>query len=536
MSFAEWKEQASQLGMNAKETKEYILCRQKEHAQALECEKEREREAHDLELQKMRDDREKEKEAHELQMAQLQVAANGQGNVSLSSQATVQLPRLKLAPFKTTDRIEVFIARFEEAADVMQFDETAKRLQFMSLFEGQALEVIHRLDDQERDYVHMKDALLAAYGKSVDELKRQFFSASLGDEETPVQYATRLKAYLEQWRRKDGAADTAAGIKDLFLRAQFLQSCPEQLVARLKIDKVNSLDEMKEIADAYFEACGREKTCDSESPEPPLFQDDPEEVSCRRAPGEYTDDFPASRQRRGYSGPSDRVRSRQAEQPRGRRQEERIKTSHPFGRPWNIAGGVTDSRDSLLIKGKGTVSGKEVTVMRDNGSTVCILRRCLASAHEYTGSVLHLRLIDGSMAEAPEVRVRVKTPFYSGWITAAALDTPICDLIIGNISGVVDSFSRDAVTQTAAAAVRISGVGKGAEKREIYYAAGVVEAHGSTAMLNPTRRCYYRRSASSRRRLRFLPHIAAECTREAVRDRQALLKLVRSHFSLVSTM
>ena len=543
--FQEWKEEAAELGMNAKETKEYITRKQKEHAQALEWERERERErekdrerererereAHELELQKLRDDREKEKEAHELQLAQLQAAANGSGNVSMSSQAPVQLPRLKLAPFKTTDRIEVFIARFEEAADVMQFDDAAKRIQFMSLFEGQALEIIHRLDDRERDYAHMKDALLAAYGKSVEELKRQFFSASLGDEETPVQYATRLKAYLEQWRKKDGADDTAAGIKDLFLRAQFLQSCPEQLVARLKMDKVNSLDEMKEVADAYFEACPREEVSvretNTSAPEPPVFQVDPE-VVCRRrrVPGEYSVEYSASRQTRG---PSDRFMSRQ---PRGRREESVSKPLNPLAKPWNFAAGVTDSHDSRLIKGKGTVGGRKVTVMRDNGSTVCILRRGLARAHEYTGRELRLCMIDGTVTVAPEVRVCVKTPFYSGWIKAAVLDTPICDVIIGNITGVTDSLSRHAVTQTPAA-MSNSAVRNGAEnEREIHCAAGVVAC--SAARLISARRDRW--SGCRRQRLHLPPQTAAGCTREAVLEKQALLQLVKTYFPAVSAM
>ena len=49
------------------------------------------------------------------------------------------------------------------------------------------------------------------------------------------------------------------GIKDLILRTQFLHSCPSELITRIKIDKVNSLGDMKEMAQNYFEACGRRK-------------------------------------------------------------------------------------------------------------------------------------------------------------------------------------------------------------------------------------------------------------------------------------
>ena len=116
------------------------------------------------------------------------------------------------------------------------------------------LEIIHRLDQDDRDYEKMKTALLAAYGLSAEKLKERFFSASMCNNETASQFASRLGAYLRDWQAKDGAEDTVEGIKDLFLRAQFVKSCPQELVARLKVDKVGNLKEMSEMAEAYFEA------------------------------------------------------------------------------------------------------------------------------------------------------------------------------------------------------------------------------------------------------------------------------------------
>ena len=261
MSIEQWKQEALDIGLNKPETKDYVLKKQKEQALALERERQREKEAHELAMHKLTAEREKEKEAHELKLAELraQNVANGDDNGNRSQAPALSVHRLKLAPFKESDKIEIFISRFEEAAQVMRYDDATKRIQFMSLFEGQALEVIHRLDENAREYVDMKEALLAAYGMSVDELKKQFFTAAIKDDETAVQFAARLKGYFDQWRRKDGVEDTVEGIKDLILRAQYVKSCPSELVTRLKMDKVNSLDGMKEMANSYFEACGRKK-------------------------------------------------------------------------------------------------------------------------------------------------------------------------------------------------------------------------------------------------------------------------------------
>ena len=334
MSVTEWKAEAVDLGMTNKEIKEYVLKQQqrqaeKERAQEREADyqREKEREAHALEMKKLEADREREKEAHELRLAQANAAAGAAGNNGHNGNGNggpqPHVPQLKLAPYKVSDRIEVFIARFEEAAQVMQFDEATKRIQFMSLFEGQALEIIHRLDENSREYKDMKEALLSAYGKSVEELKRQFFAATLGDDETAVQFAARLKGYLEQWRRKDGAEDTAEGIKDLILRAQYVKSCPEELVARLKMDKVNSLEGMKEMAESYFEACGRKKKQVKANPppsQPPVSQPNAQTSGVASRPwhsNKYNDSSFAPRPRAGNYSPQYRNNQSWKQSPRG---------------------------------------------------------------------------------------------------------------------------------------------------------------------------------------------------------------------------
>ena len=292
MSVTELKEEAAMLGMSRQaDIREYILKRQaqierqeereREREQEREREKEREREReqekifekerererekekekHEIELQKLQAERDREKQSHDLELARIR-AAGSNGNYQ---NPVASLPKLKLAHFKEGEKIEIFISRFEEAASLMKYDEPTKRVQFMSLFEGKALEVLHRLDENARGYSDMKEALLAAYGLSVDELKKQFYSAKLNGDETASQFAARLKGYFEQWMKKDGAELTVEGIKDLVLRAQYIKSCPEELVARLKMDKVATLDQMKEKADAYFEACSRKKKTDFQS-------------------------------------------------------------------------------------------------------------------------------------------------------------------------------------------------------------------------------------------------------------------------------
>ena len=99
--------------------------------------------------------------------------------------------------------------------------------------------------------------------------------------------------------------------------------------------------------------------------------------------------------------------------------------------------------DSRLTLGTGTVGDRNVTCMRDNGSTVCVLRHSLARRHEFTGKTRKLLLLNSAPLEAPEVRVCVMTPFYSGWINAVTLESPLYDLVIGNIPGATNGLSKN---------------------------------------------------------------------------------------------
>ena len=254
MSFAVFKEEADSLKLQGDDAAAFILNRQK---QADAVTREREREAHELELKKMQLEELKAKQEQELRLAELKNGSNT--SVQSNSQASC-MPKIKLPTFKDGDQIDMYIQRFEDAAELMQYDDTTKRVQFLTLFEGRALEVLHRLDASAREYADMKKALLEAFGLSVEELKRQYFSAELKRDETPSQFAARLTGYFDQWREKDGAENTVEGVRDLVLRAQFVKSCPDDLVARLKMDKADSLDKAKVMADHYFEACGRKNT------------------------------------------------------------------------------------------------------------------------------------------------------------------------------------------------------------------------------------------------------------------------------------
>lgn len=94
-----------------------------------------------------------------------------------------------------------------------------------------------------------------------------------------------------------------------------------------------------------------------------------------------------------------------------------------------------------------------IEVLRDNGSSGCIVRDSLVGDGQFTGKWIHVRMIDGTVVTVPEACVEVDSPFFSGRTTAAVMRDPIYDFIVGNIPGASFGPRNDVATQTGAVAV-----------------------------------------------------------------------------------
>lgn len=99
------------------------------------------------------------------------------------------------------------------------------------------------------------------------------------------------------------------------------------------------------------------------------------------------------------------------------------------------------------------MGGVSVEVLRDNGSSGCIVRDSLVRNHQFTGRRIKVCMINGSTTTVPEARVEIESPFLSGSILAAAMRDPIYALIVGNVQGAKSGSTSEIATQTGAAAV-----------------------------------------------------------------------------------
>jgi len=74
-------------------------------------------------------------------------------------------------------------------------------------------------------------------------------------------------------------------------------------------------------------------------------------------------------------------------------------------------------------------------ILRDTGSTTCVVKSTLVRPEQMTGSHELCMLIDGVVKRYPTAVVELKTPYYTGTAKVLCMDSPMQDIIIGNIPG-----------------------------------------------------------------------------------------------------
>jgi len=79
--------------------------------------------------------------------------------------------------------------------------------------------------------------------------------------------------------------------------------------------------------------------------------------------------------------------------------------------------------------------GTKTIVMRDTGSTTCVVKKSLVKPEQMTGSYELCMMIDGIVKRYPTAVVELDTPYFSGRTNVLCMDNPVQDIIIGNIPG-----------------------------------------------------------------------------------------------------
>ena len=167
-----------------------------------------------------------------------------------------RIPKLPAFDDKLDD-LDAYLQRFERYATSQDWDRDEWAINLSALLKGKALEVYSRLSlDDVTKYDTLKDALLKRFHLTEYGFQFKFRTAKPDQGETAPQFAVRLDNILCRWIDMAKSNKTYDGLKDLFIREQFLESCNSELAIFLKERKPQSIKEMACLAEQYTEAHG----------------------------------------------------------------------------------------------------------------------------------------------------------------------------------------------------------------------------------------------------------------------------------------
>ena len=89
----------------------------------------------------------------------------------------------------------------------------------------------------------------------------------------------------------------------------------------------------------------------------------------------------------------------------------------------------------------------QVEFLPDSSCTGCVVRESLVSLHQYTGWHIYVKMINGTNNFCPIAVVEVFSPFFTGRVQAAVMESPLFGLIVANVKDVKDSRSSDVLKQ-----------------------------------------------------------------------------------------
>ena len=415
----------------------------------------------------------------QIQMEQLKHQSGSESNPRPIMEK-VKLPKLPVFDEKT-DNIDAFLQRFERFATCAEWPNELWAISLASLLQGKALDIYHQLPETEStDYLKVKEALFREYECTAEGFRSKFRNIRFQKSETAKQLAARLKKLLERWMEMANCNKDFNDFEDLILREQFFNACDYNLRMFLNERKLESLVEVVETADRYIEAHGlpyrkkfvprvNQKDLHSEKQEPANTPNTEKPMRrecflCHKT-GHLAKDCWSRNTTKVFTKKAQvasAVNSKEGDSANPKKSENaaavvRVNPKELVNKEgWIVkdgkgfpvvCGGVQPSEKSRLRTATGFVEGKSVTVMRDPGCTTVLVKRNLVDPSKYTGKMMNIVLANSELHSYPEAIIDIDTPYFKGKVTAACLENPLFDVIIGEIPGVMEMNDCAAVTR-----------------------------------------------------------------------------------------
>ncbi len=425
----------------AEKEKEIALAREKERLDDERYEKAKER---DFELRKLEMAREE-----KLKMAELGLSGSDTSfGSNVSGTPTAHRVKIKM-PFydEGKDDMDAYLQRFERVMSAQGLEERDWATQLAVLLKGKALDTYIRLPiEQAGEYHEIKAALLKRYDLTEDGFRRKFRSAKIDPGESHTQFTQRLRNYLKRWVELSKTEETYDGLTELLLKEQLLNSSERDLALFLRERTPKTSHDMAVLAEQYREARHgysvpsqptrrRDSQTDTQGNQGNPSQQD-------RGKSDASDKTPPTSTFSGTRSVGPQIQCFSCGKMGHRARECSRRTGVKEA-------GVCEMIGTFITTDGGTspsvlyhCNGKYIKILRDTGCTTVVLKRSLLPDNMEVYKRPYKR-INGVEADAPCRSVHISAPYFTGRTEALLFDTPLYDVVIGNIPGARERTDPD---------------------------------------------------------------------------------------------
>ncbi|XP_060603795.1 uncharacterized protein LOC132756686 [Ruditapes philippinarum] len=476
MYYDEWLRIGEKLGLSGSDLLLFLQEKEEECLAREERARRREEERRQMEINFELQMKEKDLEIERIKSCKV---TTSEGSKSLRP----RIPKFDEA----NDNIDSFLERFERFAIRQDWERDTWAMSLSSLLSGQGLEVFTSLPIEEANkYDTLKRAILKRYQLTEEGFRVKFRQSRPLPGESVFQFIERLRRYFTRWTDMAGVEQTFHGISELLIKEQFIEGCSTDLAVFLKERVPTSIEELTRLAEQYIEAHkGASSVFGRGTPVPKQGQmgkrSIPETSSrvtenrnspvktcfiCNKA-GHLARDCRQNnrsqapkvcficnktghiakdcRQTKSEGVRSDRkvaaVCAKADLNPLEKNTEDgKLKLASGETVPI-LAGACTidllEEERNLELK-EGFVGADAVRVLRDTGCELASVKKKFVKEEQLTGKEIVMITIDGDAKVVPLAKIWVDTPYYVGELEAMVLKSLICDLVIGNVAGVLD--------------------------------------------------------------------------------------------------